>query len=40
MHSNHVFSNHSDKQEIYPLTVSEIAEEQIKDQVLRQQKGS
>ena len=27
MDLNHVFANHSDKEEIYPLTVSEIAEE-------------
>jgi hypothetical protein len=34
MDINHVFANLSDKEEMYPLTVSEIAEEQIKDQVL------
>ena len=31
MDMNHVFTNRSDKEEIYPLTVSEIAEEQIID---------
>ena len=31
MDVNHVFANCSDKKEIYPLTVSEIAEEQTKD---------
>ncbi len=36
---NHVFTNCSDKEEIYPLTVSEIAEEQLKDKSLQQQKG-
>ena len=35
---NYVFANHSDKKEIYPLTVSEIAEEQINDKSLQQQK--
>ena len=34
----HVFANRSDKEEIYPLTVNEIAEEQIKDKYLQQQK--
>ena len=34
----HVFSNHSDEEEIYLLTVNEIAEEQIKDKGLQQQK--
>ena len=36
MDLNHVFANHSDKEEIYPLTVSEIAEEQTKDKSLQQ----
>ena len=31
MDMNHVFTNRRDKEEIYPLTVSEIAEEQIID---------
>ena len=39
MDLNQVFSNCSDKKEIYPLTVSEIAEEQLKDKSLQQQKG-
>ncbi len=38
MDLNHVFANHSDKKEIYPLTVSEIAEEQTKDKSLQQLK--
>ena len=38
MDLNHVFANHSDKEEIYPLTVSEIAEEQTKDKGLQQQR--
>ena len=39
MDLNHVFANHSDEEDIYPLTVSEIAEEQLKDKSLQQQKG-
>ena len=38
MYLNHVFANCSDKEEIYPLTVSEIAEEQTKDKSLQQLK--
>ena len=38
MDMNHVFANRSDEGEIYPLTVKEIAEEQLIDQVLQQQK--
>ena len=38
MDLNHVFANCSDKEEIYPLTVSEISEEHIKDKDLQQQK--
>ena len=34
----HVCANRSDIEEIYPLTVNEIAEEQIKDKGLQQQK--
>ena len=34
----HVFAKPSDKEEIYPLTVNEIAEEQITDKGLQQQK--
>ncbi len=32
---NHVFANRSEDDEIYPLTVKEIAEEQRKDKTLR-----
>ena len=32
---NHVFSNHSDEEEILPQTVSEIAEEQVNDAALQ-----
>ena len=39
MDLNHVFANCSDKEEIYPLTVSEIAEEQLQDNTLQQQKA-
>ena len=39
MDLNHVFANRSDKEDIYPLTVSEIAEEQLKDKSLQKQKG-
>ena len=38
MYLNHVFANHSDEEEIYPLTVSDIAEEQTKDKGLQQQR--
>ena len=38
MDLNQVFANLSDKEDIYPLTVREIAEEQIKDKDLQQQK--
>ena len=38
MDMNHVFANRSDEGDIYPLTVKEIAEEQLIDQVLQQQK--
>ena len=31
-------ANHSDKEDIYPPTVREVAEEQIKDKDLHQQK--
>ena len=34
---NQVFANRSDKEDIYPLTFREIAEEQIKDKYLQQQ---
>ena len=36
----HVFANCSDEEEIYPLTVSEIEEEQIHDELLQKQKKS
>ena len=38
MDLNHVFANRSDEEEIYPLTVSEIAEEQTKDTSLQQKR--
>ena len=38
MELNQVFANHSDEEDIYPLTVREIAEKQIKDKDLQQQK--
>ena len=38
MDLNYVFANRSDKEEICPLTFSEIAEEQLKDKALQQQK--
>ena len=38
MDLNNVFANFSDKEEIYPLTVMEIAEEQTKDKGLQQQR--
>ena len=40
MDLNHVFANCSDKEEIYPLTVSQIAEEQTKDKGLQQQRST
>ena len=33
-----MFANRSDKEEIFPLTISEIAEEHLKDKALQQQK--
>jgi len=39
MNLNHVFANRSDNEEIYSLTVSEIAEEQTKDKGLQQQRS-
>ena len=38
MDLNQVFPNCSDREDIYPLTVREIAEEQTKDKDLQQQK--
>ena len=38
MDLNQVFANPNDEEDIYPLTVREIAEEQIKDKDLQQQK--
>jgi hypothetical protein len=38
MDLNYVFANCSDKKNIYPLTVSEIAKEQTKDKILQQLK--
>ena len=38
MDNNYVFATHSDEEEIFPLTISEIAEEQLKDKALQQQK--
>ena len=38
MDLNQILANRSDKEDIYPLTVREIAEEQIKDKDLQQQK--
>jgi hypothetical protein len=40
MTMNHVFATRSDEKEIYPLTVSEIAEEQAKDKSLQKQKST
>ena len=40
MDLNHVFANCSDKEEIYPLMVSEITEEQTKDKSLQQLKST
>ena len=39
MDLNHIFAYCIYKEEIYPLTVSEIAEEKLKDKPLQQQKG-
>ena len=38
MDINYVFTNRSDEEEIVPLTISEIAEEQLKDKALQHQK--
>ena len=38
MDINYVFATHSDEEEIFPLTISEIAEEQLKDKALQKQK--
>ena len=38
MDLNYVFANCSDKDEIFPLTVSKIEEEQLKDKALQQEK--
>jgi hypothetical protein len=35
-----VFATNSDEEEIFPLTISEIAEEQLEDKALHQQKMS
>jgi hypothetical protein len=32
---NHVFANHSEDDEIFPITVKEIAEEQKRDKTLK-----
>ncbi len=37
MDLNYVFAIHSDEEEIFPLTISEIAEEQLKDKALQKQ---
>ncbi len=37
MDLNYVFAIHSDEEEIFPLTISEISEEQHKDEALQQQ---
>ncbi len=37
MDFNYVFAIHSDEEEIFPLTISEISEEQHKDEALQQQ---
>ena len=36
MDINYVFANCSDEEEIFPLIISEIAEEQLKDKALQQ----
>ena len=38
MNMNYVFANRSDKEEIFPLTISEVAEEQLKDKALQKKK--
>ena len=38
MELNYVFTTYSDEEEIFPLTISEIAEEQLKFKALQQQK--
>ena len=38
MDINYVFANRSDEEDVFPLTISEIAEEQLKDKALHQQK--
>ena len=38
MDLNYVFANRSDEEEIFPLAISEIAEEQLKDKSLQQHK--
>ena len=38
MDLNQVFANRSEEEDIYPLTVREIAEEKIKDKDMQQQK--
>jgi hypothetical protein len=40
MDVNYVFATNSDEEEIFPLTISEIAEEQLEDKALHQQKMS
>ena len=38
MDINYAFETHSDEEEIFPLTISKIAEEQLKDKALQKQK--
>ena len=38
MDINYLFANHSYEKQIFPLTISEIAEEQLKDKILQHQK--
>ena len=38
MDINHVFASRSDEEDIFPLTISEIAEEQLKYKALQQRK--
>ena len=38
MEINYVFPNCSNEEDIFPLTISEIAEDQLKDKALQQQK--
>ena len=35
MELNYVFATYGDEKEIFPLTISEIAEEQLKDKALQ-----